>query len=229
MNTNRGAFLASAVLGGALLADGREARAATDPQPFGDRRAMEAVLRRPARHKMIMGAPFIHNGSCLKPAHMLTAYQFAFGEGPGTVNLAISLYGPSSIMLLMNDTFWSESKAFELCTSLHDLPEYVLKDGRNPFYHAHSSMNPHDDPEDPNGFYLDLSVEALTKRGAHWFICTQALHTAARMFVRLGGGDPATYIAQMKAHLLPGAIVVPSGEQALIVAQELHFSYVAAT
>jgi hypothetical protein len=228
MKTNRGAFLATAVVGAGLIADGRPARATT--APLGDRHAMEAVLRRPARHKMIMGAPFIHNGSCLKTAHMLTAYQFAYGEGPGTVNLAISLYGPSSIMMLMDDAFWGESKAFELCTAMNDLPPTVIRGPRNPFYHAHSTMNPHDDPEDPDGFYLDLSVEALTRRGAHWFICAQALHTASRMFVRLNGsGDPATYLAQMKSHLLPKAIIVPSGEQSLVVAQEMHFAYVAAT
>ena len=228
MKTNRGAFLASAAIGAALVADGSPARAVTPS--LGDRHAMEAILRRPARHRMIMGAPYIHNGSCLKAAHMLTAYEFAYGEGPGTVNLAISLYGPASIMMLMDDAYWGDSKAFELCTALHDLPDTVIRGPRNPFYHAHSSMNPHDDPEDLDGFYLDLSVEALTRRGAHWFICAQAVHTASRMFVQLnGGGDPATYIAQMKAHLLPKAIIVPSGEQSLVVAQELHFAYVAAT
>jgi hypothetical protein len=44
------------------------------------------------------------------------------------------------------------------------------------------------------------------------------------------GGDVPTYIKQMIAHLLPNAIVVPSGEQSLIVAQqEYHFAYIAAT
>jgi hypothetical protein len=33
----------------------------------------------------------------------------------------------------------------------------------------------------------------------------------------------------MKAHLLPKAIIVPSGEQSLAMAQEMHFAYVAAT
>jgi hypothetical protein len=229
MKTNRGAFLAGAAVGAAMLADGRAVSAA-GKTIMGDRLGMEAVLKRPARHRMIMGAPFIHNGSCLKSSHMLTAYQFANGEPPGSVNLVISLYGPTSILMLMDDAFWAESKAFDLCAALHDLPDTVLRGPRNPWYHAHSKMNPNDDPEDPNGFYLDLSVEALTRRGAHWFICAQAVHTASRMFAKLnGGGDPATYIAQMKSHLLPKAIIVPSGEQSLVVAQELHFAYVSAT
>jgi intracellular sulfur oxidation DsrE/DsrF family protein len=230
MKTNRGAFLATAAIGAALIADAQPARAAK--KILGDYPTMISVLSRPARHRVVMGAPFIHNGSCLKTAHMLTAYQFANGENPPSVNLAISLYGPASIMMLMNDAWWAESKAFELCTALHDLPPEAVKDGRNPFYHAHTSMNPNDDPEDPNGFYLDLTVEALTKRGAHWFICANALHTAARLLKQLnnGEGEPDMYIKQMIAHLLPKASVVPSGEQALIVAQqEYHFAYIAAT
>jgi hypothetical protein len=228
MKTNRGAFLAGAAAGAALIADSRGASGATSV--LGDRHGMEAILKAPARHRMIMGAPFIHNGSCLKTAHMLTAYQFANGEPPGSVNLVISLYGPTSIMMLMDDAFWAESKAFELCTALSDMPQAVIRGPHNPWYHAHSTMNPHDDPEDPKGFYLDLSVEALTRRGAKWFICANALHTASRQLAQLnGGGDPATYLAQMKSHLLPKTTIVPSGEQSLIVAQELHFAYVAAT
>lgn len=228
MKTNRGAFLASAAVGAALIADGREASAAK--KILGDRPGMEAVLRLPARHRMIMGAPFIHNGSCLKVAHMLTAYQFANNEPPGSVNVVVSLYGPSSIMMLMDDSWWAESKAFDLCTQLHDMPPSVIRGPHNPWYHAHSKMNPNDDPEDVNGYYLDLSVETLTHRGVKWFICANALHTAARQLVLLnGGGTPDDYIAQMRAHLLPKTTVVPSGEQSLIVAQEMHFAYVAAT
>jgi hypothetical protein len=151
MNTNRGAFLASAAIGAAVIADAQPARASK--KILGDYPAMARVLSRPARHRVIMGAPYIHNGSCLKTAHMLTAFQFANGENPPNVNLAISLYGPASIQMLMNDAWWGESKAFELCTMMHDLPPQVVKEARNPFYHARSSMNPNDDPEDPNGFY----------------------------------------------------------------------------
>jgi hypothetical protein len=121
-------------------------------------------------------------------------------------------------------------KAYELCASLNDMPVAVIKGPRNPFYHAHTAMNPTDDPEDPEGFYLDLTVEAITKRGAHWFICAQAVHTASRMLAKLDGvTDPSPYVQKIKQHLLPRAIIVPSGEQSLVVAQELRFAYIAAT
>jgi intracellular sulfur oxidation DsrE/DsrF family protein len=226
MKTNRGAFLAAAAVGATLLADGQRADAAAGTY---DRTAMDAILRKPARHHLIIGSPRINGFAAMRSAaHIMGGFQFAFGEGPGTINVLVSLYGPSSVLMLMNDAFWAKSKAYELAAELGDMPTGMLKTDRNPFYHAHSSLNPHDDPSDVNGYWHDYSVEAVTKRGVHWFICTEALHTASRELARLGDGDPATNFAQLKAHLLPGTLIVPSGSQALVVAQELHYTYQAA-
>ena len=90
------------------------------------------------------------------------------------------------------------------------------------------SFDPADDPGDIAGFWHDYTVEALTRRGVKWFICTEALHTASRELAQLGDGDPAAIFADLKAHLLPGALVVPSGSQALVIAQERHYTYQAA-
>jgi len=226
MKTNRRAFLATAAVGATVLANTHGAEAAAGTY---DRTAMEAILRKPARHHLIIGSPRINGFAAMRSAaHIMGGYQFAFGEGPGTINVVVALYGPSSILMLMNDAFWAKSKAFELATQLGDMPAAMLKTDRNPFYHAHSSLNPHDDPSDINGYWHDYSVEAVTKRGVHWFICTEAMLTASRELARLGDGDPATNFAQLKAHLLPGTLIVPSGSQTLVVAQEMHYTYQAA-
>jgi intracellular sulfur oxidation DsrE/DsrF family protein len=226
MNAKRAEFLAAAAAGAALVADARAAEAAAAPY---DRREMNAILERPGRHHHIIGSPRINAVAALRSsAHIMGAYEFAMGEGPGTVAIIVSLYGPSSILMLVNDAFWAKSKAYELAQGLGDLPPQVLRGSRNPFYHARSSMNPADDPADVNGFWHDYTVEALTRRGVKWFICNEALRTASRELAQLGDGEPDAILADLRAHLLPGALVVPSGSQALVIAQERHYTYHAA-
>jgi intracellular sulfur oxidation DsrE/DsrF family protein len=229
MMTNRGAFLASAAVSAALLADAKPSLAAAG-DPLNDGGPLDRVLRVPARHRMIVGAPFIRSASFLQTGHAETAYQFVDGEPPGTVNHCILLYGPTSVMMAMNDTFWAEEKAFELCTALNDFPSVLAKGPVNPFYKAHSSMNPHDDPEDLNGFYLDHTIEALTKRGVTWLICANAMRTAARQMSKLENGakPPKYYLDAMLKHTIPHSVIAPSGYQTLVKAQELHFAYIAA-
>jgi intracellular sulfur oxidation DsrE/DsrF family protein len=223
VDTNRAGFLAAAVTGATIIASGSPADAAAATY---DRHAMETMLRRPARHRHIIGAPRINSIAALRSAaHIMGAYQFAFGEGPGTVNLIVSLYGPSSILMLVNDAFWSRYKAWDLLQAQGDMPVQLLRGPQNPFYHARSRMNPHDAPDDLRGYWHDYTVEALTKRGVSWFICTEAMRTASRELAQLGDGDPDELFGQIKAHLLPGSLVVPSGSQALVVAQEAHFTY----
>jgi len=225
METNRATFLAAAA--GTAIA----ARSASAAQAAGsyDRAKMEAILGRPARHRHIIGYPRLQNSAAMRSAaHIMGAYQFAFGEGPGTVNIVVALYGPGTVMMLANDEFWATTKAYDLTAALGELPPTTIRGPRNPFYHAHTSLSPHDDPEDPAGYWHDYSVEALTKRGVSWFVCNEAMHTAARELERLGDGTAASNLAKLKAHLLPGTLIVPSGSQSLVVAQERHFTYQAA-
>jgi hypothetical protein len=225
MDTNRATFLAAATGTVALAATSGEAQAAGTY----DRRAMETILHRPARHRHIIGAPRLNGIAPMRSAaHIMGAYEFAFGEGPGTVNIVVSLYGPSSVLAVMNDAFWAKYHAFELSQQQADMPPTILNSHSNPYLHARTSMNPHDNPEDVNGFYHDYSVEAVTRRGVHWFVCNEALHTASRQLSQLGDGTPESVLAALRTHLTPGTLLVPSGSQALVVAQEAHFTYQAA-
>jgi len=85
--------------------------------------AMDAILLKPARHHLIIGSPRINGFAAMRSAaHIMGGFQFAFGEGPGTINVLVSLYGPSSVLMLMNDAFWAKSKAYELAAELGDMP-----------------------------------------------------------------------------------------------------------
>jgi intracellular sulfur oxidation DsrE/DsrF family protein len=225
METNRATFLAAAAGTAVIASSAGEALAAGTY----DRAKMDAVLNRPARHRHIIGYPRLQNNAAMRSAaHIMGAFAYAFGEGPGTVNIVVALYGPTTVMMLANDEFWATTKAYDLTAALGELPQTTVRGPRNPFYHAHTSLDPHDDPENPLGYYHDYSVEALTKRGVTWFVCNEAMHTAARELERLGDGHAVENLAKLKAHLLPGTVIVPSGSQSLVVAQERHFTYQAA-
>ena len=225
METNRSGFLIAATGAVALAAT----TAGADAAGTYDRTAMNAILNRPGRHRLIIGAPRLNGVAPMRSAaHIMGAYQFAFGEGPGTTNVVVSLYGPTSILCVMNDAFWANYHAYELSQALGDMPAQILNQKRNPYLHARSSMNPHDQPEDDQGFYHDYTVEAMLRRHVAWFVCNEALHTASHELSQLGDGTPEACYAALRAHIIPGPIVVPSGSQALVVAQELHFTYQAA-
>src|SRR5471030_1844972 len=99
MNSNRRTFLATAAAGATILANSNRAEA----EGTYNRNAMDAILRKPARHHLIIGSPRINGFAAMRSAaHIMGGYQFAFGEGPGTINVVVSLYGPSSILMLMN-------------------------------------------------------------------------------------------------------------------------------
>ena len=88
-------------------------------------------------------------------------------------------------------------------------------------------------PGDPLHPSADGSIEGLTKRGASFFVCNNALMGLATFLATsspFGGGRGVDAIlADLQAHLAPGAILVPAGVAALNAAQEAKFTYVAAS
>jgi hypothetical protein len=219
--TTRSTFLASAALGvaAATALDARPASAAGY-----DLHAMQAILHRPARHKQVIAATRVAMGTPLRYAgNGLNAFEFALGEGTGSLQVVCVLYG-ASLFFALNDGAWDRYRLFDVLDHAGESTLGLIRGRRNPFYHARS-LNPHDAPDDQHGFYHDISVEALTRRGVSWFVCDNALHSVARDVAQMQGEDPDHVYHDLRGSFVPGALLVPAGVAAIVLAQEARFTF----
>ncbi len=90
----------------------------------------------------------------------------------------------------------------------------------NPFWSARST----DYPSEAN-----FKLERLTKRGVIVLVCANATANIARSIARKTQRDPDPVIADFKANLIPGAILVPSGVFAMIRAQNAGCAFMRAS
>jgi intracellular sulfur oxidation DsrE/DsrF family protein len=90
------------------------------------------------------------------------------------------------------------------------------------------------DPDDPNSFYQDTSIQALQGRGLAMLACHTAIEEQARGIIKKGlapaGASPTDVADDILTHLIPGTIVVPSMVATVAVLQQVyHYTYVALT
>ncbi len=146
----------------------------------------------------------------------LNAGEFSFGWGKGNIAIAAVLYGPS-IILSLNDAMWAK---YPFGAS------FAMKDAKgnpetaNVYYKAQTSMSFDGDPGAGGNVYQDWSAEACLKRGAVFMVCHNALTAFAGMMAMGMGVDPKATLAEWKANMLPGFMIVPAGVGALQAAMD---------
>ncbi|HUJ29082.1 MAG TPA: hypothetical protein VLW85_23840 [Myxococcales bacterium] len=146
----------------------------------------------------------------------LNAGEFSFGWGKQNVASAAVLLGPS-IILAFNDSIWSKYKFGD---SYKMLDAAGKPETANVYYKAQTSMSFDGDPGAGGNIYQDWSGEACVKRGTTFMVCHNAL-TAFGALTAMGMGmDPGAVIAEWKANMLPGFIIVPAGVGALHAAMD---------
>ncbi len=148
--------------------------------------------------------------------NVLNADEFSMGWGQGSVATGAVLYGPS-IIFALNDAMWAKYKfgdAFN-CKDAHGNGETA-----NVYYKAQTNLGFEGDPGAGGNVYQDWSGEACLKRGSSFFVCHNALFGMSAMTAMKAGLEHAAVLADWKANLLPGFLVVPSGVGTLHVAME---------
>ncbi|HTJ27702.1 MAG TPA: hypothetical protein VMA36_16215 [Candidatus Limnocylindria bacterium] len=201
------------------------AAAASSPAAFVD---IGPILASPRRHRQVFGFAQVRDGAGLgQMRNSLNAYEYARREGPGTLHAVAVLYG-SAVALALDDAVWS---THHVADALRLRGDAVQREGAregNPFAHTRSDARI-DDPADPRSLAQDASIAALGRRGASFFVCLNALTGFAGALVA-GGFAPGPVdhvLAALRAHLLPGSVVVPAGVAAINDAQEARYTYVA--
>lgn len=225
--TSRAAFLAAGTAGAALIASSTPASAAVPPG-VANQAALESVLHRPAKHKQVIAAQKVDLGAPLRFAmNTMNAFQFSYGEGPGTVHCACVFYGPA-LFIALNDALWGRYHLFDVLDNVGDSLPAMVHTPQNPFLHARSAMKTSDSPDDVHGFYHDGSVEALSRRGVSFLVCNNALTEVTRQIAAIQKADAKNVYDDFRHNLAPGAMIVPAGVAAVVLAQEAGFTFLPA-
>ncbi|MEO7039946.1 MAG: twin-arginine translocation signal domain-containing protein [Candidatus Elarobacter sp.] len=197
--------------GAAGVAGAAAAGPAQPSRPAGpyDLPAIEAQLAKPARHRQVFAVQRVGDGHVLgMMRNALVAYEETLREGSGALHVAAVLYA-NGAPLGLDDAAWRTYRLADASARRGD-PIGRHGDG-NPFLHDGSG-----------------SVEALTRRGASFFVCDNALGELATFLSAIAattGDDPATVRADLRRHLVPGALLVPAGIATLNAAQEARFTF----
>jgi intracellular sulfur oxidation DsrE/DsrF family protein len=154
--SNRRAFLAASVIGAALTTIEAMPVAAAASTAF-DRAAFEARIRAPFRHRQAFAAPRVANGAVLGfMLNSLNAYEYGFGEGPGTLHAAAVFYS-IGVTMAMDDEAWN---------TFH-LSDLTVRSGDAVPDHA------------GNGNPFGRRFVELQQRNASFFVCSNALRDLA--------------------------------------------------
>lgn len=211
MPSRRSFIAAGTVLAAAPLLEHGTAVAAAEAK-FGlyDFPAIAARLARPSKHRQVYATNRVADGIVVGyMRHAMDAYEVAYGEGPGALHTAAVFYG-RGVVLGMSGEMW---KTYRIAEGVKRRGDVLTE-------------------QSTTGHPFAADFADLTKRGATLLVCDNALTDWATYLVTTAGFNDRTIEgvhADLRSHLLPGAMLVPAGVAALNQAQEAHFTYLQAS
>jgi intracellular sulfur oxidation DsrE/DsrF family protein len=225
MHSRRTFFGASALALAAVQAQTTTSAATGAPYDFA---AIEERLNRPFRHRQAFGAYRLADGAVAAfMLNALNAYEFDYGEGSGTLHALAIFYGTATAMLL-DDTAWRTYQLAAVQQHRGDPAKRLATSGGNPYAAATSPLDRAAARGDLHGLYHDVSLAALALRQASFFACDNSLRgLATDIAVTYAISDAPVQVvhADLRAHLIPGVLLVPAGVAAVNEAQEKKFTF----
>lgn len=195
--------------------------------PMGE---FDRLLKTPYAMKQLYDVPQVEDGNALQ--HMgnsLNGLQFGFGIAPDGIKVVGGLRGAATVMNLA-DGMWEKYRIGAM-RMVND-PQTGKPAERNPF--AASTVK-----ADARGGLpgltagspaaMDWSMEGLRARGVQFMACHMALFALAEDLVkeRKLTAKPEEVLLELKGHLLPGVLEVPSMVSAIAVLQSRgQFTYI---
>jgi hypothetical protein len=197
------------------------------PAEFDRKRVMDALtVNKP--HKTIfhsVNPNVVIPGLASVYAHIqnvLNAGEFSFGFPKGSMATAAVFIGPS-VLFALNDAMWAK---YNLGAGLNLLDANKQPETSNVYYKAQTSMSFEGEPAAGGNIYQDWSGEACLKRGTTFMVCHNALAGQAGRVSMGMGADPRATLAEWKANMIPGYVIVPAGVAVLQIAMENNWKLV---
>ncbi len=189
-----------------------------------DRKAFDRTVATGAQFRQVWDAGAIQPRILGGVKNGLNGLEFGFDIAPSNIAVAFVSHNTSNLMLY-DDSAWSTYLLGQLF-GIKDPTGAIVP--RNIFFPSHATGSSKD-PGDPHGFYQDASISTLQRRGVHFFVCNTALVEQAEVIVSAGASKQTVDAVAnaLRSHLVPGAMLVPSGVAAIAYLQARHgYAYV---
>ena len=189
-----------------------------------DLSAFRRTFDRDADVRQVWDAAAIHPQLLGSIKNSLNGLEFGFDVPRERIVTAVVARNTSTLVLLDNAA-WRQYRLGEVFGVRDPRGATVLE---NIFWPARST-NRSADPGDPRGFFQDASVQTLQRRNAGFCVCNTALVEQSQIIVNAGAanGESAERVAaSLRAHIVHGAMLVPSGVAAVAYLQSRYrYSY----
>ena len=209
--TTHAAQTTAPVAGGGAGAATPAVAPATAPVKWDDGWA----TRLTAKHRAVFDAPEVSEGMVLFNAFVyMRSYHEVYGVTDADIQ-PVLVVRHRAMPLVLGDALWAR----------YELGKQVgLKDERTGKWASRNAFAV-EDPTDP-GAVAGVSLAALHGRGALILACSLALNNLGGRLAKQTKRDPAAVRAELRAGLLPGVEVVPSGIFGVMRAQEAGCTYI---
>ena len=167
-----------------------------------------------AQYRVVFNANEISDGTVMDEVRTFLDH---FHDVHGTVDAqtrAVIVFRRLGAPMAFNDAMWDRYAIGEDIKIAEPGTRRAAR--RNVFWRATADASPQD---------VALQLETLQKRGAISLVCSIATNTWAKRTAARLHHDADAVAADVRANLVPGAILVPSGIYALIRAQNAGCAY----
>jgi hypothetical protein len=180
-----------------------------------------------AKHKAVFDAPEFSDGLALTQAWIYKrGYEAALGDrGPSVVPIVVVRHAAAS--MAVDDALWAKYKIGALRKV--DDPKTKAPAERNPWSRTPAGTAQPADLVAILGADVDPTVEGVIRAGGIVLVCNLALGRVAGGIAKQVSGDQAAIHAELRAGLVPGVIVQPSGIYATARAQEVGAVFMRST
>lgn len=227
-NVTRRSFLSAAPAGMATLGTLARPAYAEDAQlvwKTSDWKiaAFRALTEEQAPVKQVYDITQIGEGRFLNNIkNSLNGLHFGFGIPDKQVKIVAAVHGPA-VLLNYDDYVWNK---YQVGAWLNVTDPLTGKPAvKNIFYRSDKSAASREsgsqDPDNPNSFYQDTSIQTLEFRGVQFLACHTATEEQAQVLVRRNSLSQSSeqVVDDMLAHTVPGVLVVASMVAAIALLQ----------
>jgi intracellular sulfur oxidation DsrE/DsrF family protein len=210
--THRRDFLAQLAVGAAAFSFHPSELQAAEPSPFDGPWDLSWIDRvKAAEFSAVFNVGEIGDGSAMDfAARGYDGFKEAHGTGDAQFR-PVFVFRHFGTALGVNDAMWSKYKVGD---------EFKITD---PSTHAPAERNIF--LKDEGGKSASNRIEALQKRGAIVLVCSLALNRQAGRIAQRTSQTQDAVREELKANLIPGAILVPNGIYGVIRAQNAGCAY----